>query len=85
MCIGSGGFQPVEKVAILKRHLMNDEKASDICDDIQIAPVLFYRCQKEFFEHGFKAFERDTTKHIKRVEHRISMLEGELIWNTKTG
>jgi len=71
-------FQPKEKVAILKRHLMNGEKVSDICDDIRIAPVLFYRWQKEFFDHGFKAFERDTTKHIKRVEDRMSTLQGEL-------
>ena len=45
-------FTPQEKVCILKRHLLEDTPVSDLCDEFGIAPNLFYRWQKEFFENG---------------------------------
>lgn len=41
-----------QKVAILKRHLVNGERISDICDEININPNMYYRWQKIFFENG---------------------------------
>jgi transposase-like protein len=50
-------FTPQEKVCILKRHLLEDTPVSDLCDEFGIAPSLFYRWQKEFFENGHLAFD----------------------------
>ena len=49
---------PVEKVAILRRHLIDLIPVSDLCDEHQLSPMLFYLWQKQFFEGGTAAFER---------------------------
>jgi transposase len=50
-------FSGPEKVAILKRHLLEKTPVSDLCDELRIGPNLFYRWQKEFFENGHAAFQ----------------------------
>ena len=52
-------FSGPEKVAILKRHLLEKVPVSDLCDELGIAPNLFYRWQKEFFDNGHAAFDND--------------------------
>ena len=47
-----------EKVAILRRHLIDRVPVSDLCDEYQLQPTLFYPWQKQFFENGAAAFER---------------------------
>ena len=49
---------PEEKVAILRRHLLEKEPISDLCDELGLQPTVFYRWQKEFFENGAAAFEQ---------------------------
>jgi len=49
---------PVEKVAILRRHLIDHVPISDLCDELQLSPTLFYHWQKQFFENGPAAFDR---------------------------
>lgn len=49
-----------QKVAVLRRHLVDGEAVSDICDELTLNPNLFYKWQKTFFEHGARAFEKDT-------------------------
>ena len=51
-------YTPVEKVAILRRHLIDHVPVSDLCDEYQLSPTLFYLWQKQFFENGTAAFER---------------------------
>ncbi len=41
-----------EKVAILRRHLLEKEPISTLCDELGLQPTVFYRWQKEFFENG---------------------------------
>ena len=41
-----------EKVAILRRHLVDKEPVSKLCDELALQPTVFYRWQKEFFENG---------------------------------
>lgn len=50
-------FSSSEKAAILKRHLMGGEAVSAICEELDLAPNLFYRWQKELFDHADAAFE----------------------------
>ena len=47
-----------EKVAILRRHLLEKVAVSDLCDEYQLNPNVFYHWQKQFFENGTAAFQR---------------------------
>ncbi len=52
---GRRKFTGEEKMAILRRHLVEKVPVSDVCDKVGIHPTLFYRWQKELFEHGAAA------------------------------
>jgi len=70
-------YTPEEKVAILKRHLVEQVPISDLCDKYQLQPTVFYQWQKQFFENGAAAFMQD--KNPKRQEtQRIEQLEKKL-------
>ena len=66
-----------EKVAILRRHLLDKVPVSDLCEELGLQPTVFYRWQKEFFENGAAAFQ--TTERPRRQaeekEKRIEFLE----------
>jgi len=70
-------FRPEEKVGIVRRHLLEQEPVSDLCDECGIQPSVFYRWQKQLFEKGAAAFERgqDATVPLSR---RIAKLEKKL-------
>jgi transposase len=51
-------YSPAEKVAILRRHLIDHVPVSDLCDEYRLQPTLFYHWQKQFFENGAAALER---------------------------
>ena len=68
-------YTPEQKVAILRRHLLEHVPISQLCDEYQIQPTLFYRWQKEFFEKGGAAFEpgrngrgRQANGQARRIE-----------------
>jgi len=66
-----------EKVAILKRHLLEKVPVSELCEEKGLRPTVFYRWQKEFFENGaaaFEARERPSRKGDER-QKRIEFLE----------
>ena len=67
-----------EKVIILKRHLVDRVPVSDLCDEYTLHPTVFYRWQKEFFEHGAAAFERNPSLEKRKDTDRIKALEQKL-------
>jgi transposase len=69
-----------EKVAILRRHLIEKEPVSDICERLNLQPNVFHRWLKEFFENGAVAFEErnGSKKHQDKQERRIAKLEEKL-------
>ncbi|MCK5734025.1 MAG: transposase [Candidatus Latescibacteria bacterium] len=67
-----------EKVAILRRHLVEQVPVSDLCDELGLQPTVFYRWQKQFFENGAAAFERTTNPQQKSAERRTAQLEEKL-------
>jgi transposase len=73
-------FSGPEKVAILKRHLLEKTPVSDLCDELDIGPNLFYRWQQEFFERGHAAFDSDRrSKAFEDAKQRkIEQLESKL-------
>lgn len=78
---GRRKFSSEEKVEILKRHLLEKEVISDICEGLKISPNLFYRWQKEFFDNGALAFNRPvpTPNHQTRIlEEKVKKLESDV-------
>ena len=71
---------PQEKIAALKRHLLEGVPVSTLCDELGIAPTLFYRWQKELFENGHSLFQNG--RAAKAVEdakdQKIGQLEAKL-------
>ena len=50
-------FTGQEKVAVLRRHLLDKVPVSDLCEEHRINPTLFYRWQKDLFEQGAAVFD----------------------------
>jgi transposase len=73
-------FSGAEKVAILKRHLVDKVPISDLCDELDTYPNQLYGWLKEFFENGHVAF--DNGRKAKTVEdakeRKIQQLEAKL-------
>ena len=67
-----------EKVAILRRHLLEQEPISNLCDELGLSPAVFYRWQKEFFENGATAFQRQGRANQIGEQERIEFLEKKL-------
>jgi transposase-like protein len=71
-------FTSEEKVRVLRRHLVDKESVSEICEKEGIAPTQLYQWQKQFFENGAAAFERQPSKPDRREAERIQALESKL-------
>src|SRR5271157_1705974 len=73
-------FAGPEKVAILKRHLVDKVPISDLCDELGLYPNQVYGWLKEFFENGHLAF--DNGRKSKTVEdakdRKIEQLQAKL-------
>lgn len=68
-----------DKVAILRRHLLEKVPVSDLCQEYGIHPTVFYRWQKTFFENGAAAFDGPRAKqHTSAETQRITALEAKL-------
>jgi len=70
-------YTPEEKVAILRRHLVEGVPISNLCDESGLQPTVFYRWQKEFFENGAAAFQARERPHrqVEEKQKRIEFLE----------
>jgi len=68
----------VEKVRVLRRHLVDKVPVSEICEQERIQPTQFYNWQKQFFENGAAAFEHQSAKPDRREAERIEALEAKL-------
>jgi hypothetical protein len=67
---------PVEKIAILRRPLIDHVPVSDLCDQPQLSPTRFDLWQKPLFENGPAAFER---QNAASEGHLQKTLKGECI------
>jgi transposase len=70
-------FTPEEKVAILRRHLLEKVPVSELCKELGLRPTVFYRGQKELFENGATAFQSQQRSHrqVEEKQKRIEFLE----------
>ena len=71
-------YKKKKKVAIVKQHLLENEPVSDLCDKYGLQPTVFYRWQKQFFENGILAFQRQDGAKTNGLEKKIEALEHKL-------
>lgn len=73
-------FEGTEKVAILKRHLLEKVPISDLCDEFDLHPTQIYAWLKEFFEKGHAAFDngRKSKAAESAKDQKIAQLEAKL-------
>ena len=51
-------YAPEEKVAIPRRHLLEKEHISKLCDEVGLQPTVSSPLAREFFENGAAAIEQ---------------------------
>ncbi len=71
-------YTPEEKVAILRRHLLDKEPVSKLCDEVGLKPTVLYRWQKEFFENGAAAFDQKRPMDHSAEQERVAYLEKKI-------
>ena len=69
-----------EKVAALKRHLVEGTPVSKICEELGIKPSLFYTWQRLLFENAHLTFEngRKSKAAENASEKKIEQLEAKV-------
>jgi transposase-like protein len=74
-------FSAEQKIAILRRHLLEQVPVSNLCDEYELQPTVFYAWQKQLFEGGAVVFERRTDGPAVQLTRQVARLEEKL--NTK--
>jgi len=72
-----------DKLAILKKYLVEKVPISDLCDQYGLQPSQVYNWQAQLFEHGAAVFERKPGRQAKTTEtvkdRRIARLEAAVV------
>jgi len=71
-------YSPEEKLSVLKRHLVEGVPVSDLCDELQLNPNVFYGWQKQLFENGAMAFQSSRKPRVDPRDRRIEQLQAKL-------
>jgi len=73
-------FSPTEKMAILRKHLIEKIPVSEICEQHKLQPTVFYHWQKQLFENGGAVFSNGGKEKAKPngQEQKIAQLEQKL-------
>jgi len=74
-------FTGLEKVAILRRYLVDKVPVSDLCEEHRLHPTMFYRWQKDLFEQGAAVFDASKGRNGRQEDaaaKRIAALEDKL-------
>jgi transposase-like protein len=71
---------PEEKVAILRRHLVDKVPVSSVCEEAGVHPTVFYGWLKQFFEHGAAAFSppERASRREEALRQQIEALQAKL-------
>jgi transposase len=75
-------FTTEQKVALLKRHLVDKAPVSDLCDEEELQPSVFYQWQRQLFENMAAAFttpaSEGPSKREKELVAKTKELEAKL-------
>ena len=63
---------------ILRLHLLEHQPISEVCQQYQLNPTVFYRWQKDLFDHGAAAFERAENGAADRTGQRLQKENAQL-------
>ena len=71
-------YSPEQKMVILRRHVLEHVPVSDLCDEYQLRPTVFYAWQKQLFENGEVVFDRRMEGPARQLTRQVSNLEEKL-------
>lgn len=72
-------FTPEQKATLLRRHMVDKVPVSEICNEAQIQPSLFYTWQRELLEAAPNLFNTHRSPSREReLEEKIAALENKL-------
>ena len=76
-------FSTEQKVAILRRHLVDKVPVSDLCDEYKLQPSLLYQWQRQLFENMASALERTpgngaSQRERQQLAQKVERLEARL-------
>jgi len=76
-------LSPEQKVAIVRRHLLENVPVSDLCDEFGIHATQFYAWQKQLFEGAAEIFQRRPNQANRKRQQdaqaqKIEQLEQKL-------
>jgi transposase len=74
---------PEQKVAVVRRHLLENIPVSDLCDEYGIHTTQYYTWQKQLFENAAQIFQRRPNKANERRQRdanaaKVEKLEEKL-------
>lgn len=71
-------YKATEKVAIIRKHLVEGIALSEVCEEYGLQPSVFYRWQKTLFEQGDQLFERGRNSQVNQQQRQIAALQEKL-------
>lgn len=71
-------FTTEQKVAILKRHMVDKIPVSDLCNELGLQPSVFYQWQKQALENLAGAFSTPTANGPSKRERELVAKTKEL-------
>lgn len=72
-------YSTEQKVALIRRHLIDGVPVSKLCEEANIQPSVYYQWQQLLFENASRAFERPQSPAQKsKAEERVAHLEKRL-------
>jgi transposase len=70
-----------QKAALLKKHHVEKVAVSDVCDQAEVQPSLFYNWQRQLFENAATVLEggkKGASVHDRTLQARVAELEAQL-------
>lgn len=73
-------YTPEQKAALLKRHFVDKIPVSQVCEENQLQPSVFYHWQRQLMENAPSALDgpKRPPSREKELEERIAQLEAKL-------
>ena len=68
-------FSGTEKMAILRKHLIEKVPVSEVCDKHGLQPTIFYAWQKKLFEEGSAVFDQPRRKSSRQQTSEARKVE----------
>jgi transposase len=75
-------FTTEQKVAVLRRHMIDKVPISDLCEEYKLQPSVLYHWQKQLFENMAAAFDAVAgsrpPQREKQLEAKVEQLTAKL-------